>query len=135
MVKKIVLIVEGTNDENQIVDAFRDMDCKDYVKCLVTEGTKVNNRIRAEIEDLYKKGYEPYVLSDPDIAGFHLYEMIQHWYPDIPRLEVDPRECAYFTGKKFKAGVEYSSHTYLKKIICPLIGVEYKPKQSPICWD
>lgn len=133
--KKVALIVEGLKDEDQINSAFEDMDCKEYIRCLITEGTKVNNRILAEIEDLTRDGYDIYVLSDPDDAGFHLYEMIQHWRPDIPRLEADYRECAYYTGKKFKAGIEYASHTYLKKIICPLIGVEFKPKEYPICWE
>jgi 5S rRNA maturation endonuclease (ribonuclease M5) len=134
-VKKALLMVEGTNDEYQIRCAFKGFEGGDRVKCLITEGTKVNNRILAEIEHYRRQGYDPYILSDPDEAGEHLAEMIQYWCPDIPRIEVDPKECAYFTGKKYKAGIEYSSHTYLKKIICPLIGVDYKPKEYPICWD
>lgn len=132
---KVCLMVEGTKDEDQIRDAFKDFEGADRVECLVTEGTKVNNRILAEIENYKRNGYSIYILSDPDEAGEHLAQMIQHWYPDIPRLEVEVEECAYFTGKKFKAGIEYSSHTYLKKLICPLIGVDYKPKEYPICWD
>jgi ribonuclease M5 len=133
--RKAVLMVEGTNDEYQIRCAFKGFEGSDRVKCLITEGTKFNNRIRAEIEDYRMKGYDVYILADPDEAGNHLVSMIQEWCPDIPRLEVDPKECAYFTGKKRKAGVEYASYTYLKKIICPLIGVDYKPKEYPVCWD
>lgn len=129
---KAVLIVEGVHDADQIHKAF---EGNDNVKTLVTEGTKVNNRIIAEIEDYIRKGYQPYILSDPDIAGFHLAEMVQEFYPDIPRLEVDPKECAYFTGKKYKAGVEYASYDYLKELIYPLIGQKYIRKQYPICWD
>lgn len=132
---KVLLIVEGLKDKEQIIDAFKSTDYKDRIKILITEGTKVNNKILAEIEDCQRKGYEPYVLSDPDISGLHLYEMIHQWHPEIPRIEVDPKQCAYFTGKKYKAGVEYASHTYLKEVICPLIGVDYQPKQHPICWD
>lgn len=128
-------MVEGTKDEDQIRSAFEGVDGAERIRCLVTEGTKVNNRILAEIEDYQRKGYDIYILSDPDEAGQHLAEMIQHWHPEIPRLEVDPKQCAYFTGKKFKAGIEYSSHTYLKKLICPLVGIDYKPKEYPICWD
>jgi 5S rRNA maturation endonuclease (ribonuclease M5) len=132
---KVCLLVEGTKDEDQIRDAFANMECKDDVRCLVTEGTKVNNRILADIENYKRQGYSLYILSDPDEAGGHLADMIQQWHPEIPRLEVDPKQCAYFTGKKFKAGIEYSSHKYLKKLICPLIGYDYKPKEYPICWD
>jgi ribonuclease M5 len=134
-VEKAVFIVEGNKDEDQITNAFTDMDCRENVECLVTEGTKVNNRIRAEIEDYQRRGFDIYILSDPDEAGENLAKMIQYWYPHIPRLEADKTQCAYFTGKKFKGGIEYASHTYLKSLICPLIGVDYKPKQSPICWD
>jgi len=129
---KVVLIVEGVHDADQIHKAFNN---NPNVRTLVTEGTKVDNRIMAEIENNIRDGYSPYVLSDPDEAGLNLFKMIQANYPEIPRLEVDEKECAYFTGKKFKAGIEYSSYDYLKEIIYPLIGVEYKRKQSPVCWD
>lgn len=132
---KVCLLVEGTKDEDQIRSAFEDTDEADRIRCLVTEGTKVNNRILAEIENYQRQGYDIYILSDPDIAGSHLAEMIQRWHPEIPRIDVDLKECAYFTGKKMKGGIEYASHTYLKKIIYPLIGIEYKPKEYPICWD
>lgn len=129
---RAVLIVEGVNDKDQINSAFTN---DDRIKVLVTEGTKVNNRVIAEIENYIVDGYTPYILSDPDEAGDHLARMIQDVFPDISRLEVDLKECAYFTGKKYKAGIEYASHTYLKKLIYPLIGVNYKPKEYPICWD
>lgn len=129
---KAVVIVEGLKDREQIQKAF---DNDDDVICLITEGTKMNNRIQAEIEDYLRQGVGVYILSDPDEAGQHLAQMIQYWYPQIPRLEVDPKECAYFTGKKFKAGIEYSSYDYLKEIISPLIGKQYRRKQYPINWD
>lgn len=129
---KAVLIVEGVHDADQIHKAF---EGNDNVKTLVTEGTKVNNRIIAEIENCIREGYKPYILSDPDEAGLRLAEMVQESYPDIPRLEVDLMECSYFTGKKFKGGIEYASYEYLKELIYPLIGKKYTRKQYPICWD
>lgn len=129
---KAVLIVEGLNDEYQIRKAFNNSP---DVICLITEGTKMNNRIQAEIEDYLRQGIKAYILSDPDDAGQHLAEMIQFWYPEIPRLEVDFDECAYFTGKRYKAGIEYASYDYLKELISPLIGKQFKRKQYPVCWD
>lgn len=129
---KAVVIVEGLKDREQIQKAF---DNDDDVICLITEGTKMNNRIQAEIEDYLRQGVGIYILSDPDEAGKHLAQMIQYWYPNIPRLEVNPKECAYFTGKKLKAGIEYASYDYLKEIISPLIGRHFKRKQYPINWD
>lgn len=115
---KVVLIVEGLKDEDQIKKAFNN---NPDVICLVTEGTKMNNRIKAEIEDYLRQDIDVYILSDPDIAGEHLCNMIQFWYPEIPRLEVNPKECAYFTGKKFKCGIEYASYDYLRHLIAPYI--------------
>jgi 5S rRNA maturation endonuclease (ribonuclease M5) len=122
---KAVLIVEGTKDADQIKKAFEGVEYQSDVRTLVTEGTKVNNRILAEIEDCIRDGYNPYILSDPDEAGGHLADMIQNWFPDIPRLEVDEKECAYWTGKKFKSGIEYASYDYLIQLISPYIDAEY----------
>lgn len=132
---KVCLIVEGLNDEYQIINAFKNFEGGDRVKCIVTGGTKVDNRILTEIEYYRRNEFDIFVLSDPDEAGNQLYHMIKHFYPDIPRIMADKQECAYYTGKKFKAGVEYSSYDYLRKIICPLIGVDYTPKENPVCWE
>jgi ribonuclease M5 len=127
-----VFIVEGTKDVDQIRRAFPN---NDDVKFIVTEGTKVNNRIRLEIESYLRKSIDVYILSDPDEAGQHLSDMIQSWYPIIDRIDVDPMECAYFTGKKYKAGIEYASYGYLKELLSPYIGLHYERPKSPICWD
>lgn len=132
---KVALIVEGLKDKEQIIKAFENTDYIDNIKILVTEGTKFNNRIMAEIENYHRDGFNIYVLSDPDTGGNHLANMIRYWYPEIPRLEADTSECAYFTGKKFKMGIEYASYDYLKEIISPLIGRNFKRKQCPINWD
>jgi len=129
---KAVLIVEGLNDADQIYKAFNG---NENIITLVTEGTKINNRIKADIENYLREGIGVYILSDPDDAGTRLAQMINSCYPQLPRIEVDDRQCAYFTGKRFKSGIEYSSYDYLKKIISPLIGVEYKEKISIINWD
>lgn len=130
--KRVVLIVEGINDEKQISRAFGN---DSRIKTLVTEGTKVDSKIIDEINEYINKGFEPYVLSDPDTAGENLSNMIQHHFPSIERINVDINECGYYTGKKLKAGIEYSSYDYLKTIIYPLIGERYKKKEYPICWD
>lgn len=129
---KAVFIVEGLKDEDQIRKAF---EGNEDVITLVTEGTKINNRIRLEIESYLVKHIGVYILSDPDEAGGQLAEMIQSWYPVIPRIEVDTAECAYFTGKRYKAGIEYASYGYLKELLSPYIGMNYKRPKSPICWD
>lgn len=129
---KAVFIVEGVNDADQINKAF---NYNDDIIILITEGTKVDPEMRAKMEDYLNRGYGVYILSDPDEAGDTLAAMIQSWYPKIGRIEVELKECAYYTGKKHKAGIEYASYKYLRKIISPYIGMEYVEEEPCICWD
>lgn len=129
---RAVFIVEGTKDKDKIKLAF---DNNPNIRYIITEGTKVNNRVKAEIENYQRDGDGVYILSDPDEAGDQLARMIQLFYPEVPRIEVDRNQCGYFTGKKLKAGIEYSSHSYLKKLLSPYIGLEYTEELPPICWD
>lgn len=128
----VLLIVEGLKDERQIRKALNGIN---EVNVLVTEGTKVNTEMIDEIYRYMDEGCTPYVLSDPDAGGLKLYEMVHSHFPDIKRIEVDINECGYCTGKKMKAGIEYSSYDYIKKIVFPLIGRKYRKKEYPICWD
>lgn len=125
-------MVEGVKDATQIRNAFKGIS---EVTIVITEGTKINNRIKIEIESYLKLGYNIYILSDPDDAGEQLTQMIQSWYPFIPRIEVDFKFCAYYTGKRMKSGIEYASYNYLRKILCPYMKLEYIEKVNPICWD
>ena|SRR5690606_38081508 len=129
---KVVLIVEGLNDEKQVRSAFEDMD---EVGIIVTEGTKFNTYTIDKVNNFIDEGYTPYILSDPDTGGDHLAEMVHNHFPEIERIDVDIKECGYHTGKKMKAGIEYASHEYLKSIVYPLIGLKYKKKEYPINWD
>lgn len=122
MTTRVVLIVEGLNDEKQVRDAF---DGIDEIDVMVTEGTKVNTKTIDKIQSFIDKGFTPYILSDPDEAGEHLAEMIQSHFPSMKRIEVDLHECGYYTGTKIKGGIEYSSHKYLKKVVAPYADLEF----------
>lgn len=129
---KAVFLVEGVNDADQIQRAF---DGIVKIHTIVTEGTKVNNRVKNEINDYVEKGYTPYILSDPDDAGTALANMVQFNFPQIERIELDLKQCAYFTGKKFKAGVEHASYKYLRKTLGKYLGLEFEEEEEWICWD
>lgn len=112
---KPVFIVEGHKDAYQVDGA---LGTKALV--IVTEGTKVNNRIKNYINNFIEQGHPIYILSDPDEAGDHLANMINFWYPDIPRINADFEECKYckdLKTKKFKAGIEYASFRYLRRLL------------------
>lgn len=57
--KRVAFIVEGHKDAHQIKGALGDVDC------IVTGGTKLDNRIKSYIDFYIEKGYEVYLLSDP----------------------------------------------------------------------
>jgi 5S rRNA maturation endonuclease (ribonuclease M5) len=116
---KPVFIVEGHKDAYQVDGAVGNS-----AHVIVTEGTKVNNRLKSTIENYRDKGNPIYILSDPDSAGEHLTKMINFWYPDIPRIEADYEECKYckdLRKKKYKAGIEYASYKYLRNLLSPYV--------------
>jgi 5S rRNA maturation endonuclease (ribonuclease M5) len=123
---KPAFIVEGHSDARQIIGALGDCD-KPY-KVIVTDGTKMNNRNIINIGMAIDDGYTPYILSDPDIAGDQLCDMIHNFFPDVERIDADYEQCKYckdIRKKKFKAGIEYSSYKYLRKLLYPYLGLVY----------
>jgi 5S rRNA maturation endonuclease (ribonuclease M5) len=111
---KPVFIVEGWSDAEQISKAFPDHE----VNIIVTNGTKINNRLKSQINNHIEEGNTPYVLSDPDSAGDILSNMIRYFYPSIERIEANPDKCRYMRGKgKYKFGIEYASYRYLKDLL------------------
>ncbi|AYP68646.1 ribonuclease M5 [Exiguobacterium phage vB_EalM-132] len=109
----LVLIVEGMNDRQQILNA-KPLCELDFV---VTGGTKMNNGIKNNIDKHLQKGNRLVLLTDPDEAGDQIVQMVQRFYPSIPRVEVNKDEANYFTGRKYKYGVEYCGHKYLRELI------------------
>jgi ribonuclease M5 len=111
-----VFIVEGWSDHRQLCSAVGP------VLTIVTDGTKMNNKIKDRIKEAIESGQQPYTLSDPDTAGDHLAEMIKKVFPEIPRIEVDPEKAKYYRGKgRYKYGVEYCSHKYIRELIGEII--------------
>lgn len=112
---KVVLIVEGHKDAYQVEGALGDR-----VETLVTEGTRVNNKLKDYILFYIEKGYEPYILSDPDPAGDWLSDTLREYF-ELERIVLNPEKCKYFTGKKYRYGVEYCSYQYLRELLLPYV--------------
>jgi len=106
-----VFIIEGWGDDEQLRKVFPE------IKTIVTNGTKVNNKIRDIIDTHLKNGEEILVLSDPDPAGDQLYSMLTTHYPHLPRVSVDPEQASYIRGVKKKYGVEHCSYGYLRRLL------------------
>lgn len=127
-----VFIVEGVKDAEQIHNAFAG---NSTFRTLVTEGTKFNNRLISELESwMQEEPCSVFILADPDLGGDHLTRMIHNVFPEIPRIEADKQECSYFTGKRFKQGIEHASYRYLRKLLSPILGLEYV-EEEPIIWE
>lgn len=121
---KPAFIVEGHSDVRQVKGALGE---NDYIT-IVTNGTKVNNSLITKIEESIRNGYTPYILSDPDVSGDQLASMIQSRFPNMERINADFEECRYckdLKRTKFKAGIEYSSYKYLRKLLYPYLGAIY----------
>jgi ribonuclease M5 len=107
-----VFIVEGWSDDKQIQGALG------KALTIVTNGTKMNNRIKDAIVQAMDSGLQPYTLSDPDPAGDQLATMISRAFPEIPRIEIDPEKAKYYRGSgRYKYGVEYCSHEYIRELL------------------
>ncbi|QIW88762.1 putative primase [Bacillus phage P59] len=111
-----IFIVEGWSDDKQLKGALG------TVSTIVTNGTKMNNKIKDAISEAIEAGLQPYTLSDPDPAGDQLAIMISKAFPEIPRIKIDPEKAKYYRGKgRYKYGVEYCSHKYIRELIGEII--------------
>lgn len=109
---RVTFIVEGWSDHDQLCRAYPD------INTIVTNGTRFNNRIADLIQHSLMKKEDLFILSDPDIAGDQLSNMVKSYYPLIPRIYVDPEQakCTRI-GKSDKYGVEYCSVRYLRELL------------------
>lgn len=112
-----VFIIEGWSDEQVLRLAYP------FIETIVTNGTRMNNRIRADINNHMRIGYTPYVLSDPDQAGDQLFDMIRKEYPVIERIAIDPEMAKKKMSTRWKYGIEYCNPNYLKVILRPYMEV------------
>jgi ribonuclease M5 len=112
-----VFIVEGWSDVDVLRQAYP------FIETIVTNGTRMNNRVRSDINNHMRLGFTPYVLSDPDQAGDQLFGMVKKEYPHIERIHVDKEQAKKRMSTRWKYGIEYCSPNYLKVILRPYMEV------------
>lgn len=108
MAKKYGFIVEGFNDELKMLQISKNSV---YV---VTKGTRMNNKIKMDIQKAMDNCDELLVLLDPDEAGEILFEMIHSIFPTLRRVILEREKCLCQRGRKLKVGVEHASIEYLE---------------------
>ncbi len=106
-----VFIIEGRSDEQVLRKAYP------FIETIVTNGTRMNNRVRADINNHMRLGFTPYVLSDPDQAGDQLYDMVTKEYPHIERIMVDREQAKKRMSTRWKYGIEYCNPLYLHTLL------------------
>ncbi|AWD92996.1 putative primase [Bacillus phage vB_BceM-HSE3] len=109
--RKPCFIIEGWSDDTQIQLAFP------RCRTIITKGTKFNGAVKGEINKAIDEGYEVYILSDPDVAGTRLANLVNKVFPEIPRITVDPEQCKCQRMYKTKYGIEYASVSYLRSVL------------------
>lgn len=104
-------IVEGLHDKdiiNRLVD-------RAWV--VVTEGTRFNNRVFNDIEEMIESVDKVYVLTDPDEAGDKIASTIMEKYTGLERIELNPEQCKCWRNNKLKIGFEHTSDEYAKEVL------------------
>jgi ribonuclease M5 len=110
------LIVEGFNDELKL----RQVLPSAYF--VVTKGTRMNNRVRMDVDKALQVCSELFILTDPDDAGDVLTGMLLQYYPNLRRIFLDREQCKAFRWDRLKIGVEHCSVDYLTTVLSKYIN-------------
>lgn len=112
----IGFIVEGFNDETTVKNVLPD------AHIVVTKGTRLNNRVRMDINAALRACRDVYLLTDPDEAGAILNAMLLAEFPTLKQFTLDANECKCIRNRRLKIGVEHASHAYLRSVFATQIN-------------
>lgn len=83
---------------------------------VVTNGTRLNNRVRMDINLALKNCVEVFIITDLYESGDLLANRIIQEYPFLRRILLKKERCVCYRKKKMKVGVEHAHDDYLKEI-------------------
>jgi ribonuclease M5 len=104
-------VVEGFNDESKVLSVINN------ASCVVTKGTKIDNRVKKSVNELIDTCDKVFLLTEPDEAGNRLTTMLLKFYPFLVRIQLDREECLCYRNHKVKVGVEHCTDEYLLKVL------------------
>lgn len=104
-------VVEGFNDESKVKEVMPNA----FV--VVTKGTRMNGRVKMDVEQALQECDKLFLLTDPDEAGDKLAEMVLGHYPFLERVHLDREQCLCYRNHKLKVGVEHCENAYLKEVL------------------
>lgn len=110
-------VVEGFNDEAKVKEVFPN------AVCVVTKGTRLNGRVKMDLEKALEECDEVFLLTDPDEAGDTLAEMILRFYPFLKRIQLEREQCLCYRNHRLKVGVEHCETDYLRHVFNEYLSV------------
>lgn len=108
---KIGFIVEGFNDEDKLLTVLPS------AHVVVTKGTRLNNRVRMDINNALSKCSKVYLLTDPDESGNLIANKLILEFPMLTRIFLDAKECKCYRNNRLKIGMEHCTHSYLASVL------------------
>jgi ribonuclease M5 len=108
---KYGFVVEGFNDENKLLEVLPN------AHVVVTKGTRLDNRVRIDINNALNKCNDVFLITDPDEAGNILANMLLNEFPVLKRIFLDADECKCYRNRRFKIGLEHCTHEYLYSVL------------------
>lgn len=109
-------VVEGFNDEKKLKQVLPGAS---YV---VTNGTRMNNRVKMDLNKALAECDEVFLLTDPDEAGEQLAQMVLRQYPHLRRVLLERSKCLAYRPGKVKVGVEHCDTDYLKTVLSEYVS-------------
>lgn len=109
-------VVEGFNDEEKLLSLLNN------AKCIVTKGTRVDNRVKNHVNKLLKTCDKVFLMPDPDEAGDTLHEMLLKQFPTLKRVELERDKCLCIRNHKLKVGVEHCTDEYLLSVLSKYVN-------------
>lgn len=109
-------VVEGVNDEKRLKEL---MPGASYV---VTNGTRMNNRVKMDLNKALAECDEVFLLTDPDEAGELLAQMVLRQYPFLKRVLLERSKCLTYRNDKLKVGVEHCDTDYLTTVLSEYVS-------------
>lgn len=114
---KYGFVVEGFNDETKVLRVLPD------AHCVVTKGTRMDNRVKMNLEKALKECDQVFLLADPDEAGDKLAQMVSTFFPQLERVVLDRDQCLCYRNRKLKVGVEHCDDDYLREVLSRYLKV------------
>jgi ribonuclease M5 len=108
----IGLIVEGKSDVKKIRMAI-----KEELLFVILNGVHFRQAERLKIKKALSECEKVFLLTDPDVSGDQVAEKIQHSFPEINRISIDPKKARVLKKRGYKYGVEYCSNRYLQNVL------------------